>query len=60
MTYCVINSQGEAVPVDCETKRGVKSFATRNGYRRIGRISPYSWTVYAIEVKDNGKWRKEL
>jgi hypothetical protein len=58
-TYCVINHNGDATIIPSNTERGAKSFATRNDYSQIGRVSPYSWAVYDIQTKRGTKWHKE-
>lgn len=56
--WAIINYRGEAIPVS-DSERGAKSYATRNGYKWIGYISPSSWVVVCISQRVGSKWKKE-
>lgn len=57
--FCVVNFYGEAVVV-ANTLHGAKCYATRHGYRRIGRISAINNMIVEQLKKDHysGRWAK--
>lgn len=54
--WAVVSADGRATPVS-GTERGAKNYATRHGYARICRVSPYSMSCYGSQVKTGGRWR---
>jgi hypothetical protein len=53
--FAIVNSKGMATIVS-NTERGVKCYATRNGYTIICEVSPHSMQCSNLQEKQGKKW----
>jgi hypothetical protein len=54
-SFAVVDSTGNATIVS-SSEHGAKVYATRNGYRIICEVSPYSMSCYDLKEKKGKKW----
>jgi hypothetical protein len=53
--FAVVNHNGQATIVS-STERGAKNYATRNDYKVVCKVSPYSMTCYNLQQKQGKNW----